>query len=84
MPDDAVISLGLIQRLDVVGCYSRLSVLYLGHPSNSDVTRVCVNDESLSWLRISKNRRSTEGLLYLVFGRRPALLESTRGLASPP
>jgi hypothetical protein len=35
MPDDAVISLGLIQRLVAVGYYLLLSGLYLGqYPSN--------------------------------------------------
>jgi hypothetical protein len=45
---DAVISLSLIQCLTVVGHYSLLSILYLGqHSSNTDVTRVYVNDKRI-------------------------------------
>jgi predicted NAD/FAD-dependent oxidoreductase len=64
LPGDAVISLVLVQRLTVVYYDSLLSVLYLGqHSSNSDVTRVCVNDEPFSWLRVSENTGRTEGIL---------------------
>jgi hypothetical protein len=56
-PGDAVIHLDLIQRLTVVGNYSLLSVLYLGdHAFNLDVTHVSVQDEPVSWLRVSKNK----------------------------
>jgi hypothetical protein len=59
-----VIFLGLIQGLTVIGYYLLLSVLYLGqHSSNTDVTRVYVNDEPFPELQVSKNRGSTEGLL---------------------
>jgi hypothetical protein len=66
---DSVIYLSLIQRLTEVGYYSLLSALYLGqHFSNPYVTRVCVNDETLPWLRLSKSRGSRDGFLWRLEG----------------
>jgi hypothetical protein len=53
-----------VRRLTVVGYYSFSSVLDLGDYSfNPVITDVSVNDGPVSWLRVSKNMGSTEGLI---------------------
>jgi hypothetical protein len=49
--------------LTAVGYCPVLDALYLDQqPSNSDVTRLCVNDELLSWLRVTEDGCGTDGL----------------------
>jgi hypothetical protein len=61
---NAIILFGFVQCLIAIGSHSLLSILYLGeHSSNANVTGVCVHDEPLSWLGVSRNRSSTQSFL---------------------
>jgi hypothetical protein len=81
---DASISLGLVQCLSVIGYYSLLSILYLGqHLSNLDVNHV--NNELLSWLWVSKNRKaaSASGVHWKACFSSVSLVKGFAMLAKP-